>query len=121
MRLRLIGSNGIREAAARRAFLARTLERTRTAPSTTATPSVRPMPSLEVWRNPGKRTWWEPFEQKRIEVDDEDPLVLQIRQFCMVIRGDEPPLVRGREGLKTLGVVDAVKRSAATGERIELN
>ncbi|TGQ03166.1 Gfo/Idh/MocA family oxidoreductase, partial [Mesorhizobium sp. M2E.F.Ca.ET.219.01.1.1] len=44
-----------------------------------------------------------------------------IRQFCKVIRGDEPPLVSGREGLKTLRVVDAVNRSAATGERIELN
>ncbi|WOS66096.1 Gfo/Idh/MocA family protein [Sinorhizobium fredii] len=79
------------------------------------------LPSLEVWRNPGKRSWWEPFDQTRIEVDDEDPLVLQIRQFCKVIRGDEPPLVSGREGLETLRVVDAVKRSAATGERIELN
>ncbi|PDT81960.1 Gfo/Idh/MocA family oxidoreductase [Sinorhizobium sp. BJ1] len=79
------------------------------------------VPSLEVWRNPGKRSWWEPLDQKRIEVDDEDPLVLQIRQFCKVIRGDEPPLVSGREGLETLRVIDAVKRSAATGERIELN
>jgi predicted dehydrogenase len=78
------------------------------------------VPSLEVWRNPGKRSWWEPFDQTRIEVDDEDPLVLQIRQFCKVIRGDEPPLVSGREGLETLRIVDAVKRSAATGERIEL-
>ncbi|RWB77338.1 MAG: Gfo/Idh/MocA family oxidoreductase, partial [Mesorhizobium sp.] len=56
------------------------------------------VPSLEVWRNPGKRSWWEPLDQKRIEVDGEDPLVLQIRQFCNVIRGDEPPLVSGREG-----------------------
>lgn len=79
------------------------------------------VPSLEVWRNPGKRSWWEPLDQKRIEVDDEDPLVLQIRQFCKVIRGDEPPLVSGREGLETLRVIDAVKRSAATGERIELS
>ncbi|PST26226.1 gfo/Idh/MocA family oxidoreductase [Mesorhizobium plurifarium] len=79
------------------------------------------VPSLEVWRNPGKRSWWEPFDQTRIEVDDEDPLVLQIRQFCKVILGDEPPLVSGREGLETLRVVDAVKRSAAMGERIELN
>ncbi|RWE68028.1 MAG: Gfo/Idh/MocA family oxidoreductase [Mesorhizobium sp.] len=79
------------------------------------------VPSLEVWRNPGKRSWWEPLDQKRNEVDDEDPLVLQIRQFCNVIRGDEPPLVSGREGLETLRVIDAVKRSAATGERIELN
>ncbi|MCA1368417.1 Gfo/Idh/MocA family oxidoreductase [Bradyrhizobium sp. BRP14] len=79
------------------------------------------VPSLEVWRNPGKRSWWEPLDQTRIEVDDEDPLVLQIRQFCKVIRGGEPPLVSGREGLETLRVIDAVKRSAATGERIELN
>ncbi len=79
------------------------------------------VPALEVWRNPGKRSWWEPLDQKRIEVDDEDPLVLQIRQFCKVIRGGEPPLVSGREGLETLRVIDAVKRSAATGERIELN
>ncbi|RWC31278.1 MAG: Gfo/Idh/MocA family oxidoreductase [Mesorhizobium sp.] len=79
------------------------------------------VPSLEVWRNPGKRSWWEPLDQKRIEVDGEDPLVLQIRQFCNVIRGDEPPLVSGREGLETVRVIDAVKRSAATGERIKLN
>ena len=79
------------------------------------------VPSLEVWRNPGTRSWWEPFEQARIEVDDEDPLVLQIRQFCKVIRGNEPPLVSGRQGLETLRVIDAVKRSAATGERIELS
>ncbi|RWE56144.1 Gfo/Idh/MocA family oxidoreductase [Mesorhizobium sp.] len=79
------------------------------------------VPSLEVWRNPGKRSWWEPLDQKRIEVDGEDPLVLQIRQFCNVIRGDEPPLVSGREGLETLRIIDAVKRSAATGERIKLN
>jgi len=78
------------------------------------------VPTLEVWRNPGKRSWWEPLEQTQIEVDDEDPLVLQIRQFCKVIRGSEPPLVSGREGLETLRVIDAVKRSAATGERIEL-
>ncbi|WP_028744914.1 Gfo/Idh/MocA family protein [Rhizobium mesoamericanum] len=78
------------------------------------------VPALEVWRNPGKRSWWEPLDQMRIEVDAEDPLVLQIRQFCKVIRGDEPPLVSGREGLETLRVIDAVKRSAATGERIEL-
>ncbi|WP_040678772.1 Gfo/Idh/MocA family protein [Rhizobium mesoamericanum] len=78
------------------------------------------VPALEVWRNPGKRSWWEPLDQMRIEVDAEDPLVLQIRQFCKVIRGEEPPLVSGREGLETLRVIDAVKRSAATGERIEL-
>ena len=37
-----------------------------------------------------------------------DPLGLQVRQFCRVIRGTEPPLVSGREGLETLKVIAAV-------------
>lgn len=79
------------------------------------------IPSLEIWRNPGKRSWWEPFENERVEVENQNPLVLQIRQFCKVIRGEEQPLVSGREGLQTLKVIDAVKRSAASGERIVLD
>ncbi|MEN3150821.1 Gfo/Idh/MocA family oxidoreductase [Neorhizobium sp. IRAMC:178] len=79
------------------------------------------IPSLEIWRNPVKRSWWEPFENERIDVEEQDPLVLQIRQFCKVIRGEEQPLVSGREGLQTLKVIDAVKRSAASGGRILLN
>ncbi len=79
------------------------------------------IPSLEIWRNPGVRSWWEPFEKQRVEVENEDPLVLQIKQFCKVIRDEEQPLVSGREGLETLKVIDAVKRSAASGRRILLN
>ena len=44
-----------------------------------------------------------------------------MRQFCKVIRGEESPLVSGREGLETLRVIDAVKRSAATGRMIHLD
>ncbi len=76
------------------------------------------IPSLEVWRNPAKRSWWEPFEKERVEYEPQDPLVLQIRQFCKVIRGEEQPLVSGLEGLQTLKVIDAVKRSAKFGERV---
>ncbi|OBZ94999.1 oxidoreductase [Pararhizobium polonicum] len=76
------------------------------------------IPALEVWKNGVKRSWWEPFERHRAAVEDEDPLALQIRQFCSVIRGEEAPLVSGREGLKTLKVITAVKQSAASGERI---
>lgn len=79
------------------------------------------LPSLEIWRNPGKRSWWEPFDNKCVDFEDEDPLALQIKQFCKVIRGEEQPLVSGREGLETLKVIDAVKRSALSGERILLN
>lgn len=78
------------------------------------------IPSLDVWKNGTKRSWWEPFEKQRIAVQDEDPLALQIRQFCKVIRGEEPPLVSGREGLNTLKVILAVKQSAESGERMVL-
>ncbi|WP_064705104.1 Gfo/Idh/MocA family protein [Rhizobium bangladeshense] len=76
------------------------------------------VPSLNIWSNPGNRGWTEPFECHRAKIRNEDPLVLQIRQFCRVIRGAEAPLVSGREGLETLKVIDAVKRSAAVGQRI---
>ncbi|WP_246763368.1 Gfo/Idh/MocA family oxidoreductase [Rhizobium sp. 007] len=78
------------------------------------------IPSLDVWKNGTKRSWWEPFEKQRIAVQHEDPLVLQIRQFCKVIRGEEAPRVSGREGLNTLNVIMAIKRSAVSGERIVL-
>ncbi|MEH7911911.1 Gfo/Idh/MocA family oxidoreductase [Rhizobium laguerreae] len=78
------------------------------------------IPALDVWKNGSKRSWWEPFEKRRVAVQVEDPLVLQIRQFCKVIRGEEAPQVSGREGLNTLKVITAVKQSAASGERIVL-
>ena len=48
-------------------------------------------------------------------VAKEDPLGLQIANFRGVIRGTAEPVVSGREGLKTLRVIDAVKRAAETG------
>jgi len=78
------------------------------------------IPSLDLWKNGAKRSWWEPFEKRRIAVQHEDPLALQIRQFCKVIRGEEPPLVNAREGLTTLKVIMAIKQSAERGERIVL-
>jgi predicted dehydrogenase len=79
------------------------------------------IPSLDLWKNGATRSWIEPFERSRIEVAKYDPLVLQIRQFCKVIRGIEAPLVSGREGLETLKVIDAVKRSAATHARVVMS
>ena len=79
------------------------------------------VPFLDLWRNPEKRSWWEPVERERLPHADADPLRLQVRQFCKVVRGEEKPLVSGREGLETLRVIDAVKRSAATGRMIHLD
>jgi len=49
-----------------------------------------------------------------------DPLGLQIANFCGTIRGTAAPVVSGREGLKTVSVIDAVKRAAETGEFVSV-
>ncbi|MGL5136387.1 MAG: Gfo/Idh/MocA family protein [Beijerinckiaceae bacterium] len=76
------------------------------------------VPRLELWSNPGKRGWFEPFAIAREVVADEDPLRLQIRHFARVIRGDELPLVSGAEGLATLKVIAAIHRSAREGRSV---
>jgi predicted dehydrogenase len=78
------------------------------------------IPHLDVWYNNGKRSWWEPIHQERVRVDQADPLALQIRHFCQVIRGEEAPCVSGREGLNTLKVIAAVKRAAEIGQLIHI-
>jgi predicted dehydrogenase len=79
------------------------------------------VPRLELWTNEGKRGWWEPFKIERYVAADQDPLRLQIQQFCRVIRSEEKPLVSGREGLMTLKVIDAINRAASTGELVKIS
>lgn len=78
------------------------------------------IPRLELWRNAEPRGWFEPFETTRSTALLADPLALQIAQFCKVIRGEEPPLVSGEEGLRTLKVIDAVRRAARTGQMVRV-
>lgn len=78
------------------------------------------VPKLEVWSNAGKRSWWEPFTVERTYAALDDPLRLQIRHFCKVVRGEEQPLVSGREGLKTLRVIEAIKKAAKEGGRVRV-
>ena len=78
------------------------------------------IPHLDLWHNPTSPSWWEPIERERLPVATEDPLGLQVRQFCRVIRGTEPPLVSGRDGLATLKVIAAVKEAAASGQTVQL-
>jgi hypothetical protein len=47
-----------------------------------------------------------PIEHERLRCEKEDPLGLQIANFCGVMRGTAEPVVIGREGLKTLRMID---------------
>ncbi|WP_426954463.1 Gfo/Idh/MocA family protein [Muricoccus radiodurans] len=78
------------------------------------------IPSLDLWRHRGARSWWAPIQAERLAYEAEDPLRRQVRHLCRVVRGTEAPLVSGREGLETLRVIEAVKRSAATGRTVAL-
>ncbi|WP_420101747.1 Gfo/Idh/MocA family protein [Bosea sp. (in: a-proteobacteria)] len=74
------------------------------------------IPQLEIWSNRDKRGWWEPLQRERVPFLPDDPLKVQIRHFCDVVRNGAAPISSGREGLKTLAVIDAVKRAIRTGE-----
>jgi predicted dehydrogenase len=68
----------------------------------------------------GTRSWWEPFETSTVELERSDPLANQVKHFAAVIRGEAEPVCSGRDGLKTLQVVDAVVESARTGRPVDL-
>ena len=76
------------------------------------------LPAGRLWHNPGQRSWWEPLSARVAPRPAGDPLVLQIEQFARVIAFGEAPLVSGREGLRTLAVIEAVKTAAREGRRV---
>ena len=76
------------------------------------------IPQLEFLNHPSEPSWRAPIERKRLNYTPENPLGLQIANFCGVIRGTAEPVVSGREGLETLKVVDAAKRAAESGLRV---
>jgi predicted dehydrogenase len=78
------------------------------------------IPKLDVWHHKDKRSWWAPIYVERVPFEPADPLRLQIRHFCRVVRGQEQPRVPGREGLKALQLIVAVKDAARTGELIAI-
>ncbi|MEM6825470.1 MAG: Gfo/Idh/MocA family oxidoreductase [Pseudomonadota bacterium] len=78
------------------------------------------IPDLTVWTQPNGRDWWKPIQSETLEHAPADPLICQLQNFLAVIRGDESPLVSGRDGLQSLIAVEAVKRAAETGMRVAL-
>src|SRR3954466_4639095 len=78
-----------------------------------------PTMRLRVFR--GSRSWWEPFESTTVELQRSDPLANQVAHVAAVIRGEGEPLCTGRDGLKTLQVVEAVVESARTGQPVDLH
>lgn len=78
------------------------------------------IPDLTLWRHEGAPDWWRPMAAVTPPRAASDPLVNQIAHFRAVILGEAEPLVSGAEGLRTLRVIEAIQRAAASGEVVRL-
>ncbi|MDP5220211.1 Gfo/Idh/MocA family oxidoreductase [Ruegeria sp. 2205SS24-7] len=76
------------------------------------------LPDLRVWRHEPTPDWWTPISAKSVTCGSEDPLATQMHHFAEVIQGIETPLVSGRQGKRSLEVVEAIAVSAQTGAEV---
>ena len=78
------------------------------------------VPTMRLRVYEGERSWWAPLTSSVVDVDRSDPLANQIAHFAAVIRGEQQPICSGRDGLRTLKVVDAVVEAARTGRPVDV-
>jgi predicted dehydrogenase len=78
------------------------------------------VPTMRLKIFEGTRSWWEPFATSTESLERSDPLANQVEHFAAVIRGEVEPICSGRDGLRTLQVVDAVVEAARTGRPVDL-
>ncbi|WP_298849103.1 Gfo/Idh/MocA family oxidoreductase [uncultured Ruegeria sp.] len=80
------------------------------------------VPDLRLWSyHSGQRDWWTPISSTALKKGASDPLVNQLRHFVEVARHETMPLVSGREGLRTLQVIEAIQNSCRTGEVVRID
>ena len=70
-------------------------------------------PRMELWRyaDGDQMGWQHTMVKSRQEVARADPLKSQLEHFCHVVRGEEEPIVDGRDGARSLAAVLAVLES----------
>lgn len=76
------------------------------------------LPSLTLWTYDaadGEPGWMSPIHSHRVDVVPADPYEREIAHFARVARGEEAPVVDGRDGLRSLAVVEAAIEAARTG------
>ena len=78
------------------------------------------VPDNRLWNHGGDGHWMSPIRATSFPTSKEEPLIAQLRHFAAVIRGEAEPLVSGREGARSLAVVEAILRSAASGTNVSM-
>jgi predicted dehydrogenase len=78
------------------------------------------LPDLTLWRHPGTPDWTQEMIPERLPREDHDAYVMQLEHFAAVARGEAAPINPVEDGLGTMEVIEAVRRSAAEGRRVEI-
>ena len=70
-------------------------------------------PRMELWRytDNAQMGWQHPMEMTRFKVNQADPLISQLEHFCRIVKGEEKPIIDGRDGTQSLAVALAVLES----------
>lgn len=79
------------------------------------------MPDMIVWDYDGSPDWTKEMRKSRLPYEDGDPYIAQLDHFAAVIRGETEPLCTCRDGLLNMQVTDAIKQSAKSSRRVELD
>lgn len=77
------------------------------------------LPSLTLWQHPGTPDWTTPMGARALPHTPGDPYVAQLSHFAQVVRGAARPLVTLTDGVANMAVIDAIKRSGATGAPVQ--
>ena len=78
-------------------------------------------PNLKKWYYKKERSWWNKILIKEEEIkNDEDTLINQINHFSDVILKKTNPKVNGDDGLNSLKIFEAIKKSSKSGKIIKI-
>lgn len=78
------------------------------------------LPRLHKFSYDGASSWHKPLHMEIPAIDPALPHKIQLKHFVRVVRREEEPIVTPADNVKTLRVLDAVKRAADTGEPVRL-
>jgi predicted dehydrogenase len=70
------------------------------------------------YADPRRVGWQHPISTQQVEVTPCDPYVEQLKHFCRVACGEEPPRTSGQDARRSLEVALALRESGATGQAV---
>ena len=72
------------------------------------------------WSYKGEPSWFAPIPPDTLTVGGDNPYVLQLAHFCLVVRGEAASWCSAADGMATLAATLAVREAARTGKAVML-